>query len=188
MLINNAGFSRGGGGIFDEPEADIRRTFDVNILAHFWTVREFVPDMVRRGHGHVVTVASMSSFITAGKMVDYACTKAAALAFHEGLTQELKHWTTSNVRTSIIHPTWVRTPMIDVLTRAGNEFKQRVLTPDDVSKAVVHQVVSQTSAQVILPSSHVGLVLLRALPTWLQELVRSALSKEFIRLRKLMMD
>ena len=47
--------------------------------------------MVERNHGHVVTIASMASFYVVAGIVEYACSKAAALAFHEGLTQEVKH-------------------------------------------------------------------------------------------------
>lgn len=185
ILINNAGFGRGGT-ILDESESDIRRTFEVNTISHFWTVKEFVPDMIKKNHGHIITIASLASFIAPGEIVDYSCTKAAALAFHEGLTQELKHWhKVGKVRTSIIHPLWVRTPMISILTGAGGHFKQRLLTPEMVSSAVVKQVVTQTSGQVILPLSHVPLAFLRALPTWLQEFVRGVASKDFVKLREL---
>jgi all-trans-retinol dehydrogenase (NAD+) len=37
-----------------------------------------------------VTIASVASFVTVAQNVDYSCTKASALAFHEGLAQELK--------------------------------------------------------------------------------------------------
>lgn len=70
----------------------IRLTFEVNILAHFWTVKEFLPSMIKRNHGHVITIASMASFAALGEMVDYSCSKVGALAFHEGLTQEIRHW------------------------------------------------------------------------------------------------
>ena len=91
VLINNAGIGVEGT-ILEKPEAAIRKTFEVNTLSHFVMVREFLPAMVKRNHGHVVTVASLASFAASGVMVDYACTKASALAFHEGLTQELRHW------------------------------------------------------------------------------------------------
>lgn len=91
VLINNAGIGREGT-ILDKPEAIIRKTFEVNTLAHFVTVKEFLPSMIRRNHGHIVTVASAASFVAIGEVVDYACTKASALAFHEGLTQELRYW------------------------------------------------------------------------------------------------
>jgi short-subunit dehydrogenase len=90
VLINNAGIE------FNKPilgleESQIRRTFDVNILAHFLLVQEFLPAMVSGNHGHVVSVASLASFTTSAINVDYACTKSAALAFYEGLSQELRH-------------------------------------------------------------------------------------------------
>lgn len=91
MLVNNAGVGHEGT-VLDEPEAQIRQTFEVNTVSHFLTVREFLPAMVRKNHGHVVTIASMASFLALGEMVDYCCTKASALAFHEGLAQELKYW------------------------------------------------------------------------------------------------
>ncbi|KAJ5663559.1 hypothetical protein N7507_004290 [Penicillium longicatenatum] len=87
VLINNAGIE------FNKPmfgleESQIRRTFDVNILAHFLLVQEFLPAMVSGNHGHVVSVASLASFTTSAINVD---TKFAALAFYEGLSQELRH-------------------------------------------------------------------------------------------------
>lgn len=91
VLVNNAGVGYDGT-ILDEPEAKIRQTFEVNTISHFLMVREFLPSMIRQNHGHVITIASMASFVALGEMVDYCCTKASALAFHEGLTQELRYW------------------------------------------------------------------------------------------------
>lgn len=99
VLINNAGVGHDGT-ILDEPEAKIRQTFEVNTLSHFLMVKEFLPAMVKTNHGHVITIASMASFVALGEMVDYCCTKASALAFHEGLRQELRYWYNApNVRT-----------------------------------------------------------------------------------------
>lgn len=91
VLVNNAGVGHDGT-ILEEPEDKIRQTFEVNTVSHFMTVREFLPDMIKKNHGHVITVASMASFMALGEMVDYCCTKSSALAFHEGLRQELKFW------------------------------------------------------------------------------------------------
>jgi short-subunit dehydrogenase len=91
ILINNAGVGFGGS-ILEEPEAKIRLTMEVNTLSHFWTVKEFLPSMIQNDHGHIVTVASMASFAALGEMADYAASKAGALAFHESLSQEIRHW------------------------------------------------------------------------------------------------
>lgn len=78
--------------ILEKPESVVRKVFEVNTLAHWWTVREFLPAMIQRNHGHVMTIASAGSFLGVGEMTDYSCSKASALAFHEGLTQELRFW------------------------------------------------------------------------------------------------
>jgi short-subunit dehydrogenase len=99
VLVNNAGVGYAKN-ILDSTDDDIRRMFDVNIVAHFFLVREFLPFMIKKNHGHVVTIASMASFVTIASNTDYSCTKAAALAFHEGLTQELKYrYNAPDVRT-----------------------------------------------------------------------------------------
>lgn len=57
--------------------------------------------MIERNHGHVVTVASMSSYVVPPQIVDYAATKASAVAFHEGLTNELRsRYKADKVRTT----------------------------------------------------------------------------------------
>lgn len=89
VLINNAGFASTKP-VLQVPESILRKVFDVNIISHFLLVKEFMPAMVAQNHGHIVTIASMASFLVQASNVDYGCTKAAALAFHEGLNQELK--------------------------------------------------------------------------------------------------
>jgi short-subunit dehydrogenase len=90
ILINNAGVGFVGS-ILEEPEENIRRTVEVNMVSHFWTVKEFLPDMIKNNRGHIVSIASMASFAGLSGMADYACSKAGTLAFHESLSQEIRH-------------------------------------------------------------------------------------------------
>jgi len=90
VLINNAGIGNNSN-LLDVPPNSLRELFDVNLLAPFLLVREFVPAMVRRNHGHIVNIASLASFSTQANNVDYGASKAGLLAMHEGLKQELKH-------------------------------------------------------------------------------------------------
>ncbi|KAH8432507.1 SDR family oxidoreductase [Aspergillus melleus] len=184
VLVNNAGVGNDGP-ILDQSEAKIRQTFEVNTISHFLTVREFLPSMVKQDHGHVITIASIASFIAQGEIVDYCCSKASALAFHEGLGQELRFcYKAPKVRTSVIHPFWVRTPMIKQLIDAGKEFRQPIITPEMVSAAVVKQILTQSSGQVILPNHLMPISLVRAFPSWVQDLVRNVGSKDLKHLRE----
>jgi len=172
VLINNAGIALCRS-IFAGPEAGIRKTFEVNTMAHFWMVKEFVPAMAKKDHGHVVTVSSMAAFVVHAQNVDYSCTKASTLAFHEGLASELKHrYNAPNVKTTIVHPTWVRTPLIESLT-SNPAFKDRVIEAEYVATAIVNQVMLGKSAQLVLPPNIGFLTTIRGWPSWLQEGIRN---------------
>lgn len=102
VIVNNAAVFHHGT-ILEKPVEKLRQTFEVNIISHFLIMKEFLPFMIRMNHGHVLTIASIASFVTLGDMVDYACSKASALAFQEGLRQELKYWYKApNVRTRLV--------------------------------------------------------------------------------------
>lgn len=100
VLINNAGISKPVP-FLHKTENEIRAAFDVNTISHFLLTKEFLPYMIEKNHGHVVTIASLSSFVAHASSIDYGCTKAAALAFHEGLAQEVKYrYNANKVRTT----------------------------------------------------------------------------------------
>ncbi|KAJ0423144.1 hypothetical protein BJY00DRAFT_299755 [Aspergillus carlsbadensis] len=184
VLINNAGVGFNGT-ILDEPEEKIRLTLEVNTLSHFWTVKQFLPSMVKNNHGHIVTIASMASFASLGEMADYGASKAGALAFHESLTQEIKYWYGARkVRTSIVHPLWVQTPMIGDLVEHRARFGQPIMTPEKVSQAVIRQLVKGDGGQVVVPSTYWFASMLRGLPSWMQERVRDVQSQGFVKLRR----
>jgi len=172
ILINNAGVGTAET-ILDETEERIRRTFEVNTISHFIMVKEFLPAMIKQNHGHVVTIASMASFLVIAQNVDYSCTKASALAFHEGLAAELKaRYGAKKVRTTIVHPSWVRTPMIGDLAASPN-LKSSVLEPETVVDAIVKQLLSGKGGQLILPVPLSRLSGLRGFPSWMQESIRN---------------
>lgn len=64
ILINNAGLG-GECGILQMSPEKIRGIFEVNTLSHYYTVNAFVPNMIAQRKGHIVTMASMASFMTA---------------------------------------------------------------------------------------------------------------------------
>uniref|UniRef100_A0A0P5HEA1 Short-chain dehydrogenase/reductase 3 n=1 Tax=Daphnia magna TaxID=35525 RepID=A0A0P5HEA1_9CRUS len=88
ILINNAGVVSGKV-LLDCSDEQIQRTFDVNVLAHFWTVKSFLPDMIMQDSGHIVTVASLAGLTGSDRLVDYCSSKFAAVGFDEALRTEL---------------------------------------------------------------------------------------------------
>lgn len=76
VLINNAGIYHGLM-LHDLSDSQIERIFKINILAHFWTVRAFLPQMIKHERGHIVEIASMGGIAGLLKQVDYCSTKYA---------------------------------------------------------------------------------------------------------------
>ena len=172
ILINNAGVARGKS-ILDATEKDVRFTFDVNTLAHYFMAKEFVPSMVKRDHGMIVSVASAAAYLTAPGMVDYAASKVATLAFHEGLTAELvARYNAPRVRTVVVNQGYTKTPLFQGF-KDGSQFIVPSLEPQTVAEAIVRQVLSGTSGQIIIPGIGGLFTLLRGFPHWVQIKMRA---------------
>jgi len=183
ILINNAGVGYGQT-ILSEPEDHIQKTFAVNIISHFLTVKEFLPAMIERNHGHIVTIASMSAYVVPAQIVDYAATKAATVAFHEGLGQELKcRYNAPKVRTSVVLPSWIRTPMTTKLL-AHPEFRDEVMEPEYIADEVVGQVLSGKSGHLVLPKNLRVMSNMRGFPSWMQRVVLNSVSKPLVGLEE----
>jgi all-trans-retinol dehydrogenase (NAD+) len=172
IIINNAGVVRGKT-ILDATPADVRFTFDVNALAHYWIVQTFLPHIVAQNHGMVVTMASFASWLTIPNMVDYGATKAAALAFHEGLSAELKtRYNAPKVRTVVVHPGATNTELFTGFEQ-GAPFLMPHQAPESIAEAVVKQILSGRSGQVILPETGGIWPSLRSQPDWYTYRLRS---------------
>lgn len=88
ILINNAGF--GQYGLFEESDLErATQMLELNIVALTALTRLFVADMVRRGSGRIMNVASTAAFQPVPIMAVYAATKAYVLSFSEALNNEV---------------------------------------------------------------------------------------------------
>ncbi|KAI1756567.1 NAD(P)-binding protein [Xylaria castorea] len=165
ILVNNAGVARGKT-ILETTEKDLKFTFDVNTFAHFNTVQEFLPFMIKKNHGMVVTVASYAAWLTVPNMVDYSMSKTAAHAFHEGLAAELKtRYNAPKVRTVIVNQGYTKTPLFEGYHN-GSPFLVPTLEPESVADAICRQIFTGRSGQVITPTFGRFLQLFQALPHW----------------------
>jgi short-subunit dehydrogenase len=53
-------------------------------------VKAFLPDMLAKDEGHIVTIGCYSALLGVTGVVDYAASKAASMAFTETLRRELQ--------------------------------------------------------------------------------------------------
>lgn len=160
ILVNNAGVVTGKD-LLDAEEEAIRRTFDVNTLALFWVTRAFLPAMIERRRGMIVTIASAAGFVAVARQTDYSASKFAAVGFTEALRAELRTRKTG-VRTLLVAPYYINTGMFEgVQTRFPRLLP--IMEPDYAVDQIL-RAIERGSAQLILPRSIRFTAALRLLP------------------------
>jgi NADP-dependent 3-hydroxy acid dehydrogenase YdfG len=113
-----------------------REMLELNLTAPFSFVRAFLPEMRRRGAGHLVTVGSIADRTAFTGNAAYAASKYGLRGMHEVLRAELKG---SGVRASLVSPGPVDTPLwdsVDPSHRVGHTPRANMLSPDAVADAV----------------------------------------------------
>ena len=168
VLVLNAGIVDNAT-ILDGSDQMLERVMDINVNALFWCAKAFVPGMVQRGYGHVVTVASITSLVPTPGMATYTVSKHAAYGFGETLRTELRDQS-RGVKTTVVMPFFISTGMFDGAGTIKLPFFNRHLEPADVADRVVGAVETNRS-RLILPSVGVVTQVLRALPPGLYDAV-----------------
>lgn len=160
VLVNNAGIVTGAN-LLDAADDAILRTFDVNVLALYWTTRAFLPAMLRRNRGVVVTIASAAGLVGVAKQTDYSASKFAAVGFTESLRHELRAQR-SRVRTLLVAPYYINTGMFEgVQTRFPRLLP--ILEQTDVARRIL-DAVERGREQLVMPPLARLVPVMRILP------------------------
>lgn len=89
ILVNNAGIMPCHP-LLHHNHQEIRKIFDINVLAHFWMLEAFLPSMIQNNHGHVVALSSMAGVMGIPNLVPYCGSKYAVRGLMEALAEELR--------------------------------------------------------------------------------------------------
>ena len=104
-LINNAGI--GSFGFFSEAEDGFEeKLININVIALTTLTKYFLKDMIKRGEGGILNVASTAAFVGGPKMSMYYSSKAYVLSLTEALHDEVKNL---GIRISCLCPGPVKT-------------------------------------------------------------------------------
>jgi short-subunit dehydrogenase len=118
LLINNAGISIGGN-IADINLNDWKKVIDTNLWSMIYSIKVFLPRMIKRGSGYIATVASGAGILGSAEALPYIASKFAIVGLSESYFARLKNM---GINVSVIVPWIINT----------------AIWKPDLSKAVYH--------------------------------------------------
>jgi len=107
ILVNNAGV-RIVRSFLEHTDDDWQAMLDVNLTGHFYCARAFAPEMVKKGWGRIINIASIASFVGRPDRVAYCAAKSGALGLTRGMAIDLRH---TGVTVNSIAPGSIATPL-----------------------------------------------------------------------------
>jgi NAD(P)-dependent dehydrogenase (short-subunit alcohol dehydrogenase family) len=139
ILVNNAGISL----VKPFPETTVDewdRTFNTNLRAMFLTCRRALPELIARGGGSIVNIASVAAFHHTVPHVHYSASKAGVVALTRELALELAP---DGIRVNAIAPGPIDSAgrmqelSAEARAEAGKRFPLgRIGRPEDIAEAV----------------------------------------------------
>lgn len=129
-------------------DAQLRRTFEVNVFAVFWTIQEALDHL---GPGSSIVITGSINGLRGNKtLIDYSASKAAVMALTASLAQNLMD---REIRVNCVAPGPVWTPLIPATLDAekvesfGRQAPMgRAADPDEVAPSYVFFAANRTSS------------------------------------------
>lgn len=142
VLCNNAGVSIPFQSLEDVTEDAFERLMAINVRGVFLGCKAFLPDMKRRGSGHIVNTSSVNGQIPHATSAAYSASKFAVSGLSEALGKELEP---TGVGVSILYPGLTRSKMstsqvADLPEAHRAAIAARMMEPVWLGRAVVRAV------------------------------------------------
>jgi short-subunit dehydrogenase len=119
VVVNNAGYGMTGT-VEETTEEDIRKIFDVNVLASIDVVKSILPVMRMQRSGYIINMGSVAGFVGAPGWSVYSATKAALAAFSEVLALDVKEF---GIKVTVVEPSGFRTGFLTENSLAYTESR-----------------------------------------------------------------
>ncbi|MDN3668395.1 SDR family NAD(P)-dependent oxidoreductase [Echinicola jeungdonensis] len=131
ILVNNAGY--GVAGPFEEMDSsDWKGMFDTNVHGIFYASQKVIPNMKKKGEGHIINVCSLAGINGVVNFAGYCGTKHAVKGISHSLYLELRDY---GIKVSTIYPGSVQTQFFDDIE--GMEANENMMLPEDVATTIV---------------------------------------------------
>lgn len=146
VLVNNAGFGLFGRDL-EIPWNRTRQMLQLNMLALTELTRLFAREMVRRGSGYIMQIASTGAYQPSPLYAAYGATKAYVLSYGEALNHELRG---SGVSCTVISPGVTATEFLQVSGQKPTWYHRlTMMSSAEVARAGVRRMLARRGSAVI---------------------------------------
>ncbi|KAF2883099.1 hypothetical protein ILUMI_23071 [Ignelater luminosus] len=136
ILINNAGIMPSHP-FLDHTTEEIESIININVMAHFWTLQAFLPKMIEKNHGHIVSLSSCAGLIGLRNLVAYCASKHAVRGMMDALNRDLRVNPKNRIKITIIYPY-----MVDTGLCIRPQIRFPSLMPMQKEEEVAQQIIS----------------------------------------------
>jgi NAD(P)-dependent dehydrogenase (short-subunit alcohol dehydrogenase family) len=164
VLVNNVGRAPlRMDGFLAVTDADFQASMEINFFAMLRATRAAVADMLPRGEGTIVNVASVNAFFEPdGGVIDYGAAKAAVVNLSKSLSQELGP---QGIRINSVSPGPVETELwLGPKGVAATAAKAAGVSPDEARAQIVAGMGGIPSGRFTRPQEVATLVAMLASP------------------------
>ncbi len=135
ILVNNAGYGHHRS-FLEWDVADMERMLRVNFLGTLYFTKALLPQMVERGKGWLVFIASVAGRISSPEESAYAASKFAMVGLAEALSLEVED---AGVHVLTVCPGAIRTPFFDeeALRRMPPVARRSMVAPEGLVEAIM---------------------------------------------------
>ncbi len=125
ILCNNAGYSHLSMPMWELPDEEFDRQFDVNVKGVFLGCKHAIPAMRARGGGVIVNTASIGAKRPRSGVTVYNASKGAVVTLTRGLANEVARY---NIRVNAVCPVAANTAFMETVRGPGNRLDERAQT------------------------------------------------------------
>ncbi len=141
ILVNNAGIVGKSAPVWELSKTDMERVLAVNLVGPFLWARAVISEMLQRGYGRIVNIASIAGKEGNPRLAPYSASKAGLIALTKSLAKEVVG--RGDITVNAVSPAVIATPILDPLPKETVDYMVskipmgRTGRPEEVA-ALVH--------------------------------------------------
>ncbi|PYV19455.1 MAG: 3-oxoacyl-ACP reductase [Acidobacteria bacterium] len=149
IVVNNAGIAGKTAVLWELEEKDLDAVYAVNLKGVFLMCRAVVGEMLERGYGRIVNVASIAGKEGNPSLIPYSSTKAGVIALTKALAKEVAG--KGDITVNSISPAVIQTPILDGIPKPTVDYMLSKIPMGRTGRveevaALVHYLVSREAS------------------------------------------